>query len=348
MRVGALGQVLGLADHPSPPAPAVAGGIEEVLAAGLPVSWCSASAQASSTDRVDEPAVAGQAEEVIDAQVLAPGHQLLAGAAGVGAEQDPHLGPAPADAGDEARHLVLGAGRGVDVRAPELRRQQLPAENVERQITPAVVVAVEEPAFGGRARDRRWRRPAAVRIEEHVDEHVLPRLAIAADLVIAVAAAPGACSSRFIVLLPASGAQSLRSASRLSPNNASTGSKRNLSWSLTSSYPSAMATMRWPTSVGSAWMSCPGSRPSLKHAATRPISPIARSVSRSNTAPASDVTAPPSNAATTRRPSNPSNSSWRYTLSASDAAPESINPLSQKDDLRIPGADAPASVRYRG
>ena len=81
----------------------------------------------------------------------------------------------------------------------------------------------------------------------------------------------------------------------------------------------------------------PGSRPSLKHAATRPISPIARSVSRSNTAPASDVTAPPSNAATTRRPSNPSNSSWRYTLSASDAAPESINPLSQKDDLRFLG-----------
>jgi hypothetical protein len=46
-------------------------------------------------------------------------------------------------------------------------------------------------------------------------------------------ASPGACSSRFIVLLP--GAQSLRLASRLSPNNASTGSKRNLSWSLTSS-----------------------------------------------------------------------------------------------------------------
>jgi hypothetical protein len=56
---------------------------------------------------------------------------------------------------------------------------------------------------------------------------------------------------------------------------------------------------RWPTSVGSAWMSCPGSRPSVKHAATRSISRIARSVSRSKSAPASDVTAPPSNAATT-------------------------------------------------
>ena len=38
----------------------------------------------------------------------------------------------------------------------------------------------------------------------------------------------------------------------------------------------------------------------------------------------------------------------RYTLSASDAAPELINPLSQKDDLDTPGADAPASVRYPG
>ena len=38
--------------------------------------------------------------------------------------------------------------RGVDVRAPELRRQQMPtAEDVERQVTPAVVVAVEESAL---------------------------------------------------------------------------------------------------------------------------------------------------------------------------------------------------------
>ena len=39
----------------------------------------------------------------------------------------------------------------------------------------------------------------------------------------------------------------------------------------------------------------------------RSISPIARSASRSSNAPASDVTAPPSHAASIRRPSNPSN-----------------------------------------
>ena len=39
-----------------------------------------------------EPAVAGQAEEVIDALLLAPGHQLLAGEAGVGASRIGTLG----------------------------------------------------------------------------------------------------------------------------------------------------------------------------------------------------------------------------------------------------------------
>ena len=129
--------MLGLADHPPPPVPAVAGGIEEVLeparrlARLLVFGLCPGQIDG---DLVEEPAVAGQAEEVIDALLLAPGHQLLAGEAEVGAEQDPYLGPAPADAGDEARHLVLGAGRGVDVRAPQFCRQQLTAaEHIERK-----------------------------------------------------------------------------------------------------------------------------------------------------------------------------------------------------------------------
>jgi hypothetical protein len=99
---------------------------------------------------------------------------------------------------------------------------------------------VEEPAFlvavqgivGGIEVEHDLPQRLAVRIEEHIDEHVLQRLAIAADLVMAGASVAG---GMFQVLLPASGAQSLRLASRLSPNNASTGSKRNLSWSLTSS-----------------------------------------------------------------------------------------------------------------
>ena len=151
-------------------------------------------------DLVEQPAVAGQAEDIIDALLLAPDHQLLAGEAGVGAEQDSHLRPAPADAGDDARHLVLGAGRGVDVRTTQLRRQQLPAaEHVERQITVTVIIAVEKPPFlmtvqwivGGIEVENDLPRRLAVRIEEHVDEHLLQRLAIAADLVIARASVAG-------------------------------------------------------------------------------------------------------------------------------------------------------------
>ena len=53
-----------------------------------------------------------------------------------------------ADLADDARDLLDRAGRGVDVRAPQLGRQQMAAaEDVERQVAVAVVIAVEEPAF---------------------------------------------------------------------------------------------------------------------------------------------------------------------------------------------------------
>ena len=64
--------------------------------------------------------------------------------------------------------------------------------------------------------------------------------------------------------------------------------------------------------------SAPAARSSVKQAANRPTSPIARSVAPSSSAPASEVIAPPSNAATTARPSTGANSNRsRYTLSAS-------------------------------
>ena len=72
----------------------------------------------------------------------------LAGKATIGAQHDPHLRPAPPDVGHEARHLVLRPGRGVDVRAPQFCRQEMPAaEDIERQVAVTVVVAVEEPAL---------------------------------------------------------------------------------------------------------------------------------------------------------------------------------------------------------
>src|SRR6202047_4780193 len=56
-------------------------------------------------DLSDEPAVLGQAEQEIDAIVLAPGHQRLAGETRIGTQQDAYLRPALADAGDYALAL---------------------------------------------------------------------------------------------------------------------------------------------------------------------------------------------------------------------------------------------------
>ena len=64
----------------------------------------------------------------------------------VGAHQNAHKRPTAANVGNDARHLLHRAGRGVDVRTPQFGGQQMaPAEHVERQVAVAVVIAVEEP-----------------------------------------------------------------------------------------------------------------------------------------------------------------------------------------------------------
>ena len=106
-------------------------------------------------------------------------HQRLAGKAAVGAQQDAHPRPARADLGDDPRHLLDRAGRGVDVGAAQLGRQQMPAaEDVERQIAVAVVIAVEEAPLlmpvqrivGGVEIEDDLLRRRAVRLEEEIDE----------------------------------------------------------------------------------------------------------------------------------------------------------------------------------
>lgn len=81
---------------------------------------------------------------------LAPSHQLLAGEARVGPDQDLDLRPRGADLGHDALELLDAALRGIDVRAPEPRQQQVvAAEDVERQVAVVAVVAVEEAALLG-------------------------------------------------------------------------------------------------------------------------------------------------------------------------------------------------------
>jgi hypothetical protein len=68
----------------------------------------------------------------------APSHQRLAREAAVGAQQDANTRPAGTEAADDARDLLDRAGRGVDVGAAKLGRQQVPAaEDVERQVARA-------------------------------------------------------------------------------------------------------------------------------------------------------------------------------------------------------------------
>src|SRR5262245_23339438 len=64
-----------------------------------------------------------------------------------------------------------------------------------------------------------------------------------------------------------------------------------------------MANTRCPTSVATKCSTSSGRRRSMKHSAKRPTSRIARSVAPKSSAPASGVIAPPSNPATTARPS---------------------------------------------
>ena len=100
------------------------------------------------------------------------------------------------DAGD----LLHGAGARVDVGAAQLGREQMPAaEDVERQIAVAVVIAVKEPPLLV-PMDRVVRRiqiqgdllgRPRMRLQEEVDEQARDRLAIMADAVIARGFSPG-------------------------------------------------------------------------------------------------------------------------------------------------------------
>ena len=85
-----------------------------------------------------------QTEDIIDAVVLAPGHQRLAGK--VSTQHDLYRRPAGTDLPNDPLHLLKRPGASVDIGAPELRRQEMvAAEDIEGQVAVAVVIAVEEP-----------------------------------------------------------------------------------------------------------------------------------------------------------------------------------------------------------
>ena len=147
-----------------------------------------------------------QAEQVSDTIGLAPRHQLLAAEARIAAQHDPHLRPAGPDAGDDPGDLVDRAGGPVDVGGAQLGAEQEPAaEDVERQVAIAVVVAMEEArsaraphAFllavdrvvGGVEVEHDLLRRSLVAIEEDVHEQCFQARRIVIDLVILPGLAP--------------------------------------------------------------------------------------------------------------------------------------------------------------
>ena len=185
-----------LGDDPAPARPAVERRITEVpeAASGLAGRGrLRLGLQEFDADLFDQPRIASEPEDEVHPVRLAPGHQRLAGEPRVGAQQDARSRPTPANLRDDARHFLNRAGAGVDVRRPELGRQQMPAaEHVKRQVAVAIIVAVKEAAFliavqrvvrGVEVEDDLLGRPV-VRLEQQVDEQGLDRRGLMCDLAV--------------------------------------------------------------------------------------------------------------------------------------------------------------------
>jgi hypothetical protein len=96
-------------------------------------------------DRGGQPRVLGQPDQVIHAVALAPAEDLLAAEAAVGADDDLDLGPGLPDLRHDPLQVLHRPGAGVDVGGPQPGAEQvIAAEDVQRQVAVALVIAVEE------------------------------------------------------------------------------------------------------------------------------------------------------------------------------------------------------------
>src|ERR1700732_2390159 len=130
--------MLGLADDASLPRPALAGAIDEISVHALGLARRlrkRARLGQLSAQSALQPGIASQAKDIAHTVLLTPSHQLLARKPRVPAQDDLHLRPTAADLVDQARDLVDGAGRSIDVGAPQPSAQQvITAEDIERQV----------------------------------------------------------------------------------------------------------------------------------------------------------------------------------------------------------------------
>jgi hypothetical protein len=227
-RVGPLGQVLRLADHASLARPTVQRAIGKVLedAGRLPgAGELLPGLRQFRSQLLQQAAVPGQAEQVIDAVVLAPGHQVLAGKAAVAANHDGHLLPDGTDAGNDAGQVLQGAGAGVDGGGPQQGQQGMIAtKDVQMKITIGIVIAVKEtaplvavPLEVGRVQVQEdARRRHHLLLQEGRDEEVLHALEVGDDLLVA-AGGPGADGGQFQAIEGALAGPGLAAVGRTSP-----------------------------------------------------------------------------------------------------------------------------------
>jgi len=142
------------------------------------------------------------------------------------------------DLGDDAGDLLFRAVGGVVGRGSELGcKQMATAEDVQRQIAVAVVIALEVPALllavdgivGRIEVDDDADRWLTMRVQEQIDEQPLDGLSVVVELVMTVLADLACVFQPVERGLPASAPPAL------SMTAASPGSKRKASWSIRSS-----------------------------------------------------------------------------------------------------------------
>ena len=129
-RIGLPFGPLRLGDNPALTAPTGAGAPGKVLEAALgfarPLAQLGRRGEFGS-ELADQSAIARQAEQKVDAVVLAPGHQPVAGKARIGAQQNTYCRPAASNVGDDPAHLFDAAGSGPTILAgrERIKRQTI-------------------------------------------------------------------------------------------------------------------------------------------------------------------------------------------------------------------------------
>src|SRR6185295_18528525 len=129
-------------------------------------------------DLFQQPRILRQPEDVVDSLPFAPCHDGVPAESGITAHDDMHTPPLLPYLSHNPLEVFQCSFGWIDLRASQLSTEQkLSAEDVQRQITIAVVVAVEEPAFlmpmywiiGGIHIQRDRTRRTVMRIQKVID-----------------------------------------------------------------------------------------------------------------------------------------------------------------------------------